>query len=68
MVCNKFVIAAEIELSAELCVLKLYCLQRICNSLLKLSCLQRINIHCRFVCFVVTLRFVAEVELSATIW
>jgi hypothetical protein len=68
MVCNEFVIAAEIELSAELCVSKLYCLQRICNSLPKLSCLQRINIRCRFVCSVVTLKFVAEVELSAMTW
>jgi hypothetical protein len=43
----------------------LYYLQRIYNSLSKLSYLQRINIRCWIVCPATNLGFAAEVELSA---
>jgi len=49
---------ANLKFVAKLCVL-----QRIWDSLLKLSCLQQINIRCRIVCSTVKLCFVAEVVL-----
>jgi hypothetical protein len=44
--CRSWVVCSELAFVAKLCIL-----QRICDSLPKLSCLQWISIRCRIVCF-----------------
>jgi len=53
---RNWVVSSELRFASQLCVL-----QRIWNSLSKLSCLQQINIRCWIVCSLANLGFTAEV-------
>ena len=67
VVYSELTFAAEVVLSVvnQRSLPKVYCLQRICDSLSKLSCLQWISICCQNYIGCGELAFVAEIVLSA---